>query len=105
MLNLYYSLYILLHHFTIYYRKKKIDLITDCDTAFKQLKYALVHATDLAMTNFDANSMVEIDASDVAVGAVLIQQDWPVVFMSKALNSAQCNYHTMDHKLLVIVLA
>ena len=46
------------------------------------------------MPNFDANFIVETDASDVAVGA----------FMSKALNSVQHNYHTMDHELLAIVL-
>ena len=58
------------------------------------------------MPDFDtANFVVETDASDVAVGAVLMQHDWPVAFMSKALNSAQCNYHTTDHELLAIVLA
>ena len=40
-----------------------------------------------------------------AVGAVLMQHDRPVAFMSKALNSAQCNYHTTDCELLAIVLA
>ena len=57
------------------------------------------------MPNFDANFVVETDASDVAVGAVLMQHDWPVAFMSKVLNSAQYNYHTTDCKLLAIVLA
>ena len=57
------------------------------------------------MPNFNANFVVEIDASDVAVSAVVMQHDWPVAFISKALNSAQCNYHNIDHKLLAIVLA
>ena len=48
--------------------------------------------------------MVDTDASDVAVGEVLMEHDQPVAFMSDALNSAQCNYQTMDHKLLAIVL-
>ena len=92
MLSLYHNIHILLHHFTIYYGKNiKFDWTTDCDTAFNQLKYDLVHAPVLAMPDFDANFVAETDASDVAVGAVLIQHDWPVAFMSKALNSAQCN--------------
>ena len=56
------------------------------------------------MPNFDADFVVEIDASDTAVCAVLMQHDWPVAFISKALYSAQHNYHTTDHKLLAIVL-
>ena len=59
------------------------------------------------MPNFDANAdfVVETDASDIVVGAVLMQHDRPVAFMSKALNSAQYNYHTTNCELLAIVLA
>ena len=57
------------------------------------------------MLDFDANFLVETNASDMAVVAVLMQHNWPVAFMSKALNSAQCNYHTTDSELLAIVFA
>ena len=77
----------------------------DCDTAFNQLKHALVHDPVLAMPDFDASFMVETNASDVAVGAVLMQYERPVAFMLKALNSAKCNYHTTDCEILAIVLA
>ena len=40
------------------------------------------------MPNFDASFVVEIDAGDIAVGAALMQYDWPVAFMLKVLNSA-----------------
>ena len=69
------------------------------------MKHALVHDPVLAMPDFYANFVVETDASDVAVGAVLMQYEQPVAFMSKALNSAQCNYHTTDFKLPAIVVA
>ena len=47
----------------------------DCDTALKQLKHALVYARILNMPHFDANFVVEIDTSDVAVSSVLLQYD------------------------------
>ena len=37
----------------------------NCYTSFKQLKHALIHAPILAMPDFDANFMVEIDGSQV----------------------------------------
>ena len=76
----------------------------NCDTAFTQLKYALVHAPVLAIPDFDANFVVETNASNVAVDAVLIQHNWPVAFILKVLNSTQHNYHTIDHELLAIML-
>ena len=57
------------------------------------------------MPDFDATFVVETNANNVEVGAVLMQHDQPVAFMSKAFNSAQCNYHTTDCELLAIVLA
>ena len=57
------------------------------------------------MPNFDAGFVVETNGSNVAVSAVLMQHDRPVALMSKVLNSAQCNYHTTDCKLLAIMLA
>ena len=57
------------------------------------------------MPNFDAKFVGETDASNVVIGALLMQHDQPVAFMSKALNSAQCNNHTTDCEFLAIVLA
>ena len=56
------------------------------------------------MHNFDANFVVETNTSDMVAIAVLIQHDWPVAFTFKVINSAQWNYHAMDHELLEIVL-
>ena len=59
----------------------------DCDTAFNQLKHALVQALFLVMPDFDANFVIETNASNVAVGAVLMQHNQPIAFMYKVLNS------------------
>ena len=106
MLKMYHSMHILLHHFIIYYRKtQNLTGLWIIMLVFNQLKHALVHAPVLAIPDFNANFEVETDASDMAVGAVLMQHDWPFAFISKVLNSAQCNYHTKDCKLLAIVFA
>ena len=68
------------------------------------MKHALEHEPVLGLPEFDAIIVFEIDSSDLTVGIVLMQYDWPVAFISKALKSAQCNYYTIDHKLLAIVL-
>ena len=91
--------------YNLLWKNTKLDWTTVCDTAFNQLKHALVHAPVLAMPDFDADFVVETDASNIAVGVVLMQHNQLVAFMSKALNYAQCNYHTTDCKLLAIVHA
>ena len=67
--------------------KHKIWLDYGLWYSFNQVKHALVHAPILAMPNFDANFMAETNASDIVIGAVLVQHNWPVACMSKVLNS------------------
>jgi len=45
----------------------------------------MVSAPVLALQNFTIPFVVETDASDIRVGAVLMQQDQPVAFLSKAV--------------------
>ena len=65
--------------------------------AFEELKMALVNAPVLRLANVDKEFRVVTDASDFALGAVLLQQDdaqhWhPVAFASKELSAAEKNY-------------
>ncbi len=63
----------------------------------------------LAILNKTDPFMVEADASEGAIGAVLSQKQngkWhPVVFMSKSLSVTECNYEIYDKELLAIMLA
>ena len=56
-------------------KKTKLDWTIDCDSAFIQLKHALVHATNQAELDSNAKFVVETNASGVTIGVVLMQHD------------------------------
>ncbi|CAI8009513.1 Transposon Tf2-9 polyprotein, partial [Geodia barretti] len=78
-------------------------------TAFINIKEALATATLLTHPKPFAPTCVMTDASDTAVGAVLLQQiddDWqPIAYFSKKLRPAETRYSTFDRELLAIYLA
>ena len=55
---------------------------------------------------FNLPFVVEMDASDFAIGSVLTQADQPVAYFSMMFNSVHtCNYPVHDHELLAIIKA
>ncbi len=79
------------------------------DAAFAELKRCMAEDVILAIPNEKDPFMVEADASEGAIGAVLSQKQngkWhPVVFMSKSLSATERNYEIYDKELLTIMLA
>jgi len=90
---------------------KKTDKWTwnkEAETAFKDLKQRFTTAPILA--HFDAQRpvLIETDASDFAIGAVLSQRDGEgrlhlVAFHSRKFQPAEINYEIHDKELLAIV--
>jgi hypothetical protein len=81
-----------------------------CDDAFEKLKRSLVEAPVLAHYDPGRETMLETDASDGVVAAVLSQQndkqEWhPVAFFSKTMAPAELNYQIHDKEMLAIVKA
>ncbi len=71
--------------------------------AFQALKDALVSPPVLAIPDFAKPFHVYQDASDYALGGVLVQEGRPVAFTSRVLNSAERNYSTPERECLAIV--
>ena len=81
-----------------------------CQGAFESAKLALCSAPVLAAPNFDRPFKLEIDASMVGVGAVLLQEDAqgvdrPVSYFSRKFNACQSRYSTVEQETLALLLA
>lgn len=81
------------------------------EAAFQSLKFALTHAPILRPYDPTLPCTLDLDASDFAVGAVLLQGTGtdrtllPVAFESKRLNRAERNYSARDREQLALVHA
>ena len=79
------------------------------DEHFQCSKDALARATYLAHPSATAETCINTDASDTAVGAVLQQRlngVWtPISFFSRKLHAAETKYSTFDKELLAMYLA
>lgn len=80
-----------------------------CEEAFKTLKEKLTSSPILAYPEIDKPYILDTDASNAGVGAVLSQvqdgQERVVAYFSKTLNRAERNYCTTRKELLAIVKA
>lgn len=86
---------------------KNIPFIWTIDTqvAFDTLKHALVTAPVLALPDFACTFIVETDVCDVGIGAVLIQNNHPLAFVSKSLGPRNRGLSTYEKEYMAILLA
>ena len=79
------------------------------EDAFQLLKTRLLQAPILAFTNFRHPFVIDTDASETALGAVLLQiidgEERPVSFESRVLSKTEVNYATTKRESLGIVQA
>ena len=73
------------------------------EQAFQSLKKALTYAPVLALPNFDKPFVVETDASDKVVSAVLQQDGHPIAYVSKALGPKNQRLSTYEESLAILM--
>nr|GEV97289.1 reverse transcriptase domain-containing protein [Tanacetum cinerariifolium] len=81
----------------------------ECIDAFKTLKKKLTEASILVVLDWNLPFELMCDASDFAIGAVLIQQKMkhfqPIHYASKIITEAQVHYTTTEKEMLALVYA
>ena len=75
---------------------------------FEELKKRFMIEPVLVIPDLDKEMRVEVNASDFAMGGVLLikceDERWrPVVYIFKSLNEAERNYEIYDKEILVII--
>lgn len=87
----------------------KFQWTAEADKAFKTLKAKFTEAPILKHFDPEKQAILETDASDFAIGAVLSQHHdkrlHPVAFHSRKMSPAEMNYEIHDKEMLAIVVA
>jgi hypothetical protein len=75
------------------------------EAAFRTLQQALVSAPVLAIPDFTKPFVIETDASDGEVGAILSQDGHPISYLSRALGPKNQGLSAYEKEFLAILLA
>jgi len=76
----------------------------EVEDAFESLKEAMTQASILAQPDF-SEFILEMDACDIGVGVVLIQEGKPIAYLSQALTLRHLGLSIHDKELLAILMA
>lgn len=89
-------------------KNRRFEWTSECQSAFEQLKERLTTSPILAYPEPDGQMVLDTDASNFAVGAVLSQiqngQEKVIAYASKTFKKAERNYCVTRKELLAIVI-
>ena len=75
----------------------------ECQAAFDEFKGAISSEPVLRLPNLELPFEVETDASDRALGGVLVQEGHPVAFESRKINGAKQRYNTHEKEMTAVI--
>ena len=74
-----------------------------CEAAFQELKNAMMRDPVLALPDISKPFEVQTDASDFALGGVLLQEGHPIAYESCKLSGAKYRYTTQEKEMLAVI--
>ncbi len=74
-----------------------------CDKAFETLKGILVKAPVLKLPDFDKNFEIHSDASNFAIGRILVQEGRSVAFENKKLSETKRRWPTHEKEMWAVI--
>ena len=89
---------------------EKVAWSEECERAFRELKRALTTEPVLKIPDFSLEFIIQADASNCGIGAVLSQvgkdcQEHPIAYASRKLQPREKNYATIEKECLAIIWA
>ena len=75
----------------------------ECKKAFDTMKKLVFRENLLSYPNFNKPFVIHTDTGKLQLGSVIRQDNKPIAFYSRILNSSQVNYTTTERKLLSII--
>jgi len=79
------------------------DWDEECDEAFETLKGILVKAPVLKLPDFDKDFEIHSDASNFAIGGVIVQDGRPVAFESKKLSETERRWPNHEKEMWAVI--
>ncbi|KAI5731337.1 hypothetical protein M8J77_008443 [Diaphorina citri] len=74
------------------------------EKCFQELKNCISNAPVLKFFDVNKDVTLSVDSSSYGIGCVLLQNEQPVAFSSRALNSSQKNYAQVEKEMMAILV-
>ena len=84
-------------------KERKWEWDAECQAAFQKLKDAITSEIVLRLPNFELPFEVHMDASNRALGGVLVQEGHPVAFESRKLNAAEQRHNAHEKEMTAVI--